>query len=205
MTKTTPRTETRVMSEGGLKRLTSGPGQFVLAIGACLLLVLAVFLITPREQKGELLPRINYEYDARALARNAPYPAYVPVGLPDGWRATSTRLTGTNTAAKDKVAWHLGFLTPEDAYAGLEQSNEEPSGPQGFVRRMTNVFQSDPTQAVGRQQINGHEWLQYVAKSKGPQNSLVWRAPKSTVIVTGTASFAELTRLAAALREQPAG
>lgn len=193
--------ETRVVSEGTLKRLTAGPGQFALAIGACLLLVLAVFLITPRgSERPDLLKTVNWEHDARALARTCTYESYVPQGLPSGWRPNSTQLTGTD-GEKDKVAWHLGFTTPAGHYAALEQSNETAEGPRGFVRRMTNVYQSSPQQSIGIQTINGQAWDQYSQKDKR-QFSLVRRLPKSTVIVTGTADFAELTILASSLKPQ---
>ncbi|GAA3199996.1 DUF4245 domain-containing protein [Actinocorallia longicatena] len=202
----TPRRETRVVSEGFVKRLTAGPGQFFLAIGACLLLVLAVFLITPRNESGDLRPAINYSWDAKAIARNAPYQAWAPENLPEAWRATSSRLTGLNSepneAGKKIVSWHLTFLTPTEKLASFEQSNERADTPSGFVRRMTNVYQSSPQQAIGTQTINGASWDKFRNEDK-KQNSLVRRMPDLTLIVTGVTDWDELTVLASSLVAQP--
>jgi hypothetical protein len=193
-------TPTRV-TPGTFKRLTAGPGQFALAIGACLLLVLAVFLITPRhDDNDELRPAITYTWEAKALTRAAPYEAYAPEGLSAGWRANSSRLTGTEASTYPvtgkPVGWHLGFATPSGQYASLEESNESAAGPGGFVRRMTNV--PKPTGTVV---INGLTWEKYYQKDK-KQYSLVNRQPKSTLIVTGTADFTELSVLAGSLKPQ---
>jgi hypothetical protein len=189
-------TQTRV-TPGTFKRLTAGPGQFALAIGACLLLVLAVFLITPGgHDTDELRPQIGYTWEVKALTRAAPYQVYAPEGLPTDWRANSSRLTGTDASkypVTDKpVGWHLGFATPSGQYAALEQSNETGD----FVRRMTNV--PDPSGSVV---INGLNWEKFYQKDK-KQYSLVTRQPASTLIVTGTADFTELATLAGSLKPQ---
>lgn len=201
-----PRTETRVVSEGTLKRYLSGPGQFVLAIGSCLLLVLAVFLITPSGDDKPLPRTIDYTWDAKEFTRKAPYETYVPTGLPPSWGATGSRLTGTNArkkdAAKGVVAWHLVLVTPTQRYAALEQSNDRPDGAGGFVARMTNVPKSSPQNAAGRRTVNGVAWDQYYQRDK-KQYSLVRRLPDSTIVLTGTASYDELATLAASLVAQP--
>jgi hypothetical protein len=193
-------TQTRV-TPGTFKRLTAGPGQFALAIGACLLLVLAVFLITPGgHDTDELRPTITYTWEIKALTRAAPYEAYAPEGLPPAWRANSSRLTGTEASSypvTDKpVGWHLGFATPTGQYASLEESNESADGPGGFIRRMTNVPKATETVV-----INGLTWEKYYQKDK-KQYSLVNRQPKSTLIVTGTADYPELSVLAGSLKPQ---
>jgi hypothetical protein len=193
-------TQTRV-TPGTFKRLTAGPGQFALAIGACLLLVAVVFLITPRHHDtDELRPTITYAWEVKALTRAAPYEVYAPEGLPTAWRANSSRLTGTNASSYPvtgkPVGWHLGFATPTGQYASLEESNE-PAG--DYIRRMTNV--PKPTGTVA---INGLTWEKYYQKDK-KQSSLVNRQPKSTLIVTGTADFPELSVLAGSLKPQLQG
>jgi hypothetical protein len=183
------------VSDGTYKRLTSGVGQFALAIGACLALVGVIMLITPRADK-ETLPQVDPSSAAMAMRLTAPYVSYAPVGLPAGWRATSSRLSG----GKGPVAWHLGYLTPSDQYAALEESDERPAA--GFVARMTNVDSLNPASLVGTRQVAGTTWNEYHRTDKR-QNSLVRQLPTVTLVVTGTASYDELAVLAASLMPQP--
>jgi hypothetical protein len=183
------------VSDGTYKRLTSGVGQFALAIGACLALVGVIMLLTPRTNK-QTLPHVDASSAAEALRLTAPYLSYAPQGLPAGWRATSSRLSG----ASGPVAWHLGLLTSGDQYAALEESNERPA--EAFVKRMTNVDALDPKSLVGTRQVQGTAWNEYNRKDKR-QNSLVRELPTVTLVVTGTASYDELAVLAASLRPQP--
>ena len=199
-----PKRETRVVTEGLLKRYTSGPGQFVLAIGACLAMVLAVFLITPNEDAPPIPRTIDYTWEAKEFARKAPYETYAPTGLPASWAATGSRLTGTNAAPKagKPVAWHLVLVPPSPRYAALEQSNEEPDGARGFVARMTNVPKSTPAHAAGQRTVEGVVWDRYYQRDK-KQYSLVRRLADSTIVLTGTADYDELAVLAAALTPPP--
>jgi hypothetical protein len=183
------------VSDGTYKRLTSGVGQFALAIGACLALVGVIMLITPRKNK-ETLPHVDASSAVVALRLTAPYVSYAPEGLPSGWRATSSRLSG----GKRSVAWHLGYVTPNDQYAALEESNELPAS--AFVTRMTNVDPLSPKSLAGTRQIAGATWNEYYRKDK-KQNSLVRELPTVTFVVTGTASYDELAVLATSLKPQP--
>ncbi|MFD0685055.1 DUF4245 domain-containing protein [Actinomadura fibrosa] len=175
------------------KRLTTGLGGFTMAMGACLLLVLAIFLITPRSHE-EVLPTVDYGSQLWAMRNDAPYTSYAPEGLPAGWRPTSSRLNGLDGSGRKPVAWHLGFVTPSDEYAALEQSNEKASE---YVPRMTN--NKNP---IGTQQVAGVTWTKYYRKDK-KANSLARTLPDGvSLVVTGTASYEELAVLAASLRPQ---
>lgn len=170
------------------KRLTTGLGGYSIAMLACLVLVGLVVLITPRDQK-EVLPTVDYAFAMKTLGASASYTAYGPAGLPAGWRPTSSRLTGVGGSGP--TAWHLGFVTPRDEYAALEESDE---GAEAFVKRMTNRDRPE-----GVRQVAGASWDQYFRADK-KQRSLVRRLQGVTLVVTGTASYDELGVLAAALR-----
>jgi hypothetical protein len=190
-----PQSTPQQVSDGTYKRLTSGVGQFALAIGACLALVGLIMLISPRSDK-QTLPQVDAGSAAEAMRLTAPYVSYAPVGLPAGWRATSSRLSG----GTGPLAWHLGFLTPSDQYAALEESDERPAAT--FVTRMTNVDPLGPKSLAGTRQVAGATWNEYYRKDKN-QNSLVRELPTVTLVVTGTASYDELALLAGSLRPQP--
>jgi hypothetical protein len=196
-----PKRETRVVTEGVLKRYLGGPGQFALAIGACFALVFGIYLITPSEEHRPHPRTIDYTWSAKEFARKAPYETFAPSGLPASWAATSSRVTGPQ--GKERiVSWHLVLVTPEQRTAAVEQSNENPDGAKGFVARMTNVPKSLPANAEGLQTIEGAAWEQYHQRDKR-QYSLVRRLPDSTIVLTGTAGYAELAVLAASLTPQP--
>jgi Protein of unknown function (DUF4245) len=189
-----PQSAVQRVSDGTYKRLTSGVGQFALAIGACLALVGVIMLVTPRTDE-QTLPKVDAGSAAEAMRLTAPYVSYAPAGLPAGWRTTSSRLSGD----RGTVAWHLGGLTPSDQYAALEESNERPAA--AFVTRMANVDPLNPKNLVGTRQITGATWNEYHRPDKR-QNSLVRKLPTVTLVVTGTASYDELSVLAASLRPQ---
>ncbi|MFI6517154.1 DUF4245 domain-containing protein [Spirillospora sp. NPDC050679] len=180
------------VSPGVYKRLTSGLSGFTLAMGACLLLVAVIYAITPRSTE-EVLPTVDYRSQLWAMRNDAPYTVHAPEGLPAGWRPTSSRLNGLNKPG-EPVAWHLGFVTPSDEYAALEQSNEKASE---YVKRMTNNKNSS-----GTQQVAGQTWTRYFRKDK-KQNSLARTLPNGvSIVVAGTASYEELAVLAASLKPQ---
>ncbi|WP_285695660.1 DUF4245 domain-containing protein [Actinomadura sp. NBRC 104412] len=182
------------VSPGVYKRLTTGIGGFAFAMAVCLLLVGAIYLVSPRNDK-ELLPTVDYSSQLWAMRSDAPYVAYAPEGLPAGWRATSSRVHGLGSGGDDPVAWHLGFVTPTGEYAAVEQSNERASA---YVPRMTSIKKT-----IGTQQVNGVAWNKHHRVDKNAR-SLVRTLPSGiTIVVTGTASFEELGVLAAALRPQP--
>jgi hypothetical protein len=183
------------VSPGVYKRLTTGLGGFSTAMVACLLLVGAIYLITPRSDE-EILPTVDYSAQLWAMRADAPYTAHAPEGLPAGWRATSSRVHGLD-GGDDPVAWHLGFLTPTGEYAAVEQSNEQAPD---YIPRMTSIKKT-----IGTQPVNGVAWNRHHREDKNAR-SLVRTLPSGvTLVVTGTASFAELGVLATALKPQPKG
>lgn len=143
---------------------------------------------------GRAAPRADVARQAAAFRARAPYQTYVPQGLPAGWLATGSRITGT--PANGPVAWHLGYLTPSGAYAALEESDERPGG---FVPRMANR-----DRPIGTQQVAGATWDRYYRPDK-KQYSLARPLPGVTLVVTGTASYDELAVLAASLRPDGRG
>jgi hypothetical protein len=184
------------VSPGVYKRLTTGLGGFTIATLACLLLVGLIYLLTPRSDK-ELLPTVDYGPQLWAIRADAPYTPYAPQGLSAGWRPTSSRLHGLNAGGDEPVHWHLGFVTPTDEYAAVEQSNERADK---FIPRMTSIKKT-----IGTQLVNGVAWNRHHRVDKNAR-SLVRTLPGPggiTIVVTGTAGFEELGVLAASLKPQP--
>lgn len=174
------------------QRLGGGVRRYAVAALICFGLVGALRLVSLIAAEEEQLPRVDTGRAAARLQAVAGYRPYAPHGLPAGWLATSSRITGTRAAGP--VAWHLGYLTARGEYAALEQSDEDPAT---FVPRMTNR-----DRPVGTRQVAGATWEQYHRPDK-KQYSLARRFTGVTIVVTGTASYQDLATLAAALRPMP--
>jgi hypothetical protein len=90
--------------------------------------------------------------------------------------------------------WHVGYQTPSQQYAAVQQGKDAPAE---WVRAQVNRAATAGTERVG-----GVEWTRYVRADK-TQNSLVRVHGDVTTVVTGTAGFEELARLASSLRPAP--
>ncbi|GIH98992.1 DUF4245 domain-containing protein [Planobispora takensis] len=173
-----------------MQRFTQGFYGYVVAMGVCLVGVVIFLFVTP-QSRTERIPRVDYSIDVANLRRDAPFPVWAPEPVPANWVPNSSRATNQ----KGVVTWRLGFATAERRHAMLIQSDEKPAA--GFASRMANT-----DQATGSVRIAGESWEQRYRKDKN-QRSLVRLLPGSTVVVTGTAEWDELTALASSLKQQP--
>jgi hypothetical protein len=146
-------------------------------------LVLLTFRTTPSDPVQEIAlgPQVT------AARLTAPFPVLVPDGLGEGWRPTSARVTEQDGAA----TWHIGYVTPDGEYAALEQS-DGPAEPfvAGFAPQAT---------PAGEVIIGGTSWVRLESRG-GEERTLLHATGDVPTLVTGTAGYAELERLAAALR-----
>ncbi|MGY0492054.1 DUF4245 domain-containing protein [Streptomyces sp. WG-D5] len=160
-------------------------GSLVLSLGVCVVAAGVIYLFVPHDDSGEPpVKRVDYKIELTTARRAASYPVAAPTGLSDAWKATSVRYQGTSNDA-----WHLGFLDPDGQYVAVEQSADK-----------SKAFIADATQkaeATGRtQRIGGEEWERY----KGEKyDALVLKKDDATTVVTGTADFARLTKMAESL------
>ncbi|MFC4058359.1 DUF4245 domain-containing protein [Planomonospora corallina] len=193
-----------------MQRFTEGFRGYVAAVLICLLGVFVFLLVTPQSRE-ERIPRIDYSMDVAAMRREAPYPVWAPEpAAPAGWIPTSSRKTpetGARTpepdatdSGREPVTWRLGFATTVDPEVGrrrhamLAQSDEQPAAE--FANRMANT-----DKVAGTVQIAGATWEKRYREDKD-QRSLVRFLSGSTVVVTGTAGWDELTAFAGSLKEQ---
>jgi hypothetical protein len=169
-----------------VRRFTQGFYGYAFALFVCLAAVGLFLLVTP-QSRTEHIPRVNYSIDQVNAVRTAPYAIEAPRAVLPNWVPTSSRLTRQGTT----VTWRLGFATGKRMHAMLAQSNEQPLA--GFANRMANS--DKPT---GSRQINGATWEERFRQDKN-QRSLVRTLPDHVVVVTGSASWDELTALAGSL------
>ena len=153
----------------------------VAVLGALILALYLVgrlfFTVTPDEPTRTLDHAAAIEASREAVD----FALVAPTDLPDGWRATSVRV--------DDDTWHLGVVTDDDEYVGLEQVRE---GVRATVRRF-----AEGSEAAGDVTVDGERW----ALRTGPRDDLTFVRPEgdTTVLVTGSASRAQLERYLSSL------
>ncbi|GGU81992.1 hypothetical protein GCM10010260_13200 [Streptomyces filipinensis] len=154
----------------------------LIGIAAAVVYLLAI----PHDDHTPDLKRVDYRVELITARRAASYPVAAPEGLPSAWKATSVRFQGENS---DR--WHLGFQTPDSQYVQVEQSTQKPAD---FIDEASQgASATKETETIG-----GRTWTRYTG---GRYDALVLNGTRgSTTVVAGTASFTELTKVAAALK-----
>ncbi|MEU6081488.1 DUF4245 domain-containing protein [Streptomyces sp. NPDC047108] len=166
--------------------------DMVLSMAVIGVVVAGIYLFIPHDPSKDPVKRISYQVELDTARRAAPYPVAAPEGLPKPWRATSVRYDGGNP---DGAVWHLGFLDPDDQYVAVEQSNGRASK---FVTKV-----SHGAEKTGREQrIGDASWVRYEGQK---YDALVREERGVTTVVTGTASYAQLAKMAAALKTSQDG
>lgn len=157
-------------------------GVLVLAVG-----VLVVGWLAGLFRSDSVVERdpVDYVAVARQAQQVAGFDLAVPSTLPTGWRATSARWSDV------EQAWHLGILTAEGEYVGIEQSAA------GNSTAMAREHAEDATIA-GTVEVGGLPWRRLVDARTG-EVTLVRELPRSTTLVTGTAPEPTLVLVAGRL------
>jgi hypothetical protein len=174
-------------SAGGSRGGTFGDALRTTAIMGVLLIgafvVGQLVTVTPDrpERRVELADAVA---GAQAAAR---FDVVAPPELPKGWVANSARF--------GPDAWHLGVLTPEDTYIGLEQATTSAAG-------IVDDF-APKSRAAGEVRLNGRTW-QVRTESDGDR-VYVRDLGMSSVLVIGSARRAELELYVSSLESADAG
>lgn len=115
-------------------------------------------------------------------AARAGYELVVPTGLDEGYRPTSARTDAGNAAEGDPVTLEIGYLTPEEQFAGFVVSDDREADPVASAL--------DDAEQQGTVDLAGRSWT----RSTTPEGeTALWReADGVTVLVTGSASDEEL-------------
>jgi len=164
-------------------RLSKTIADMARSMVVVLVVVGAILLVTWRPQP-EAIRSVDATEALTAARATAGYPVLFPEDLPQGWVVTSARWDLPLEAEPDP-AWHLGFVTPEEAYAQLGQSaTTNPAYLAG---------QTDTGQPTG-DEVDG--WQRWESSGADPTRSLVRVAEGVTIVVSGTASWEALVDLA---------
>ncbi|MEV6281841.1 DUF4245 domain-containing protein [Kribbella sp. NPDC051770] len=151
--------------------------------------VVVAFLMTvtwrPKEEKVRAVPYTEQLADARATA------AWIrgPEPMPEGWTATNVEFRAPE---QSPITWHLGTVTNEKKYVGLEQSNQ--TAPR-YQNEELGKTEDDGTSTVG-----GVVWQRKTLLERKDEHALVLVGSGVTTIVVGNAGYPALETFAATLR-----
>ncbi|MFD6823314.1 DUF4245 domain-containing protein [Streptomyces sp. NPDC060085] len=159
--------------------------DMILSLGLIGLMAGVIYIFIPHDDSAPDLKRVDYRVELLTARRAASYPVAAPAGLPAEWKPTSVRYDGS-----EFDVWHLGFQDPDGQYVAVEQSTQRApvfidSASQGA--RATKV-----TQRIGDRTWQRYEGDHY--------DALVFKGDGATTVVTGTASFGVLTKMAQSLK-----
>ncbi|WP_346776495.1 DUF4245 domain-containing protein [Streptomyces sp. HNM0574] len=168
--------------------------DMVISLAVIVLAAWVIYIFVPHDDGEDPVKPVSYQVELQSAQRAAPYPVAAPKGLSKEWRATSVTYEADGPQGS---AWHLGFMAPGNEYAAVEQSDDKPADT--YVGKVTQgAKKTDKTMRVGDE-----EWQRWEGEK---YDALVRVAPEeesgaATTVVTGTASFQQLARLAEALEE----
>ncbi|MFF7158246.1 DUF4245 family protein [Streptomyces sp. NPDC008139] len=149
-----------------------------------------IYVFIPHDSKADPTKPVTFSVELGQARRDAPYKVAGPEGLPATWRPTSVTYSAADPQA---VTWHIGFVDPEDQYVAVEQSN---AAAEPYIKGVTFGAHRDGGRTVT---AGGLVWERYA----GPKyNALVRKEQGVTTVVLGTGKDAELTTMAAALKER---
>jgi hypothetical protein len=122
-------------------------------------------------------------------AARASYELLVPAGLDEGYRPTSARTDAGAAGEGDPVTLEIGYLTPEEEFAGFVVSDDRDADP------VADVLGGAEEQ--GTVDIGGDRWTR--STTGAGETALSREAGGATVLVTGSASDDELEAVAASV------
>jgi hypothetical protein len=125
----------------------------------------------------------------QVAAARASYELLVPTDLDDGFRPTSARTDAGAAEEGDPVTLEIGYLTPEEEFAGFVVSDDRDADPVADVL--------DGAQDRGTVEIGGERWTR--STTVDGETALSREAGGATVLVTGSASDGELETVAASV------
>lgn len=152
---------------------------------AVVLVAVGVIMVIIHRASPDPVREVSISSPLMLANMQATFPVEVPQNQV-GYRLTSARFSG-----KPIPVWHLGYVTPDNAYVQLEQS----------ATTNTQFLKSQllGTKNTGSAEINGFKWTIYDGQD---QDALVRTVDGITTAVSGTASIDELKRVAKSLATQ---
>lgn len=164
------------------KRGRENAYDMVLSLGAVLIVVVVVLVITWRPQQTNT-QQVDYQSAISNASTSTNWTIFVPAEIPTDYQVTSARFEAESYGAPGDSRWYLGFTSSTNAYISLWQSD----GPTKKIKSAaTNSAQCTQTQIIA-----GSEW-EKCSTEKPETRALVKTQGDLITIVAGTATWDEL-------------
>jgi hypothetical protein len=173
------------------KRGRESLADMVRSLGLVAVIIAVTLIFVPaliHPSKSDEIAPIDYSDYVSGFHQLSGKVALRPMSLPKGWAANAGSLNGDKSTAH----LHIGWATPGAKYAGLEEGVVSSAA---FVR---SVLGQRGVTVTGSVPINGVTW-QTRTSTRG-EYSLSHTTDGITVVITGSATDAQLQLLAASLR-----
>jgi hypothetical protein len=178
---------TRPLSSAERQRLRTPANLWRALVPLLVVVGLVVWFNHARQQESSGIHVVDTAGPIAAARQQAGFGLLVPVGLPAGWRPTSTEFVPA--VPPSAATFRIGFVTPAGRYAEFLESNDAPqavAAPYG------------PLTADGSTPVAGVGWPRF--RTGDGKVLLQHTGGAVTVLVTGNADQAELVVLAASLK-----
>ena len=142
-----------------------------------------------RQAPDERLIVVDPTSSIRTTAERADFDVLVPTGLPEGYRPTSARTTAGGAEDGEPVTLEIGYLTPDEEFAGYVISDDSDA------EALQRVL--DGAEEQGAEDLAGREWARR-STARG-ETAFVLEDGDVTAVVFGSASDDELAEVAASL------
>jgi hypothetical protein len=165
-------------------------------VGAMLITVLAVLAFVAlravtRDNPPTPVPHVDYTASVRAARADKQLLVLAPPRLPAGWTATSVSYDGGGSPT-----WHLGTLTHQRKYVGVEESRAS-------IADLAQEHVDENAERGKDVTIGGQRWQTWTDSGGDYAVARSLRAGRRTVeswLVVGTAPEAQIRDFAASLR-----
>ena len=143
-----------------------------------------------QQSEADTLPEVDPASTLQLAAARAGYPVVAPTGLPEGYTVTYARTDAGEAETGDPVTLEIGHLTPSGEFAGFVVSDDARAA------AVDDVLSG--AQEQGAVELGGQDWTR--GTTQRGETVLSRTADDTTLLVTGSATDAELETVAAAVR-----
>ena len=155
---------------GRYQRSAGGLAGAMIVLAALLVTWVALRSLTSPDP-DTAVRTVDYTQAVPPAKKAADFDLVAPARLPTGWRATSVGFTDS-----DPQHWHLGVLTDENRYVGLEQGADTE-------RSMVRTYVDEQPSRGKPVGVAGQRWTTYT--DAGGDLALVRTAGGATTLVVG--------------------